>query len=257
MSTRIMEPRAVYRVAAPLRQQVVQQLRQSIIMGEYQAGDRLIERVLCERYQVSRTVVREALRQMESEALVEVVPSKGPVVTTLTPRAVDNLYEVREALEVLAAMLFADRATNEQRGELRTRLSETRAAHRSDDPSAILAKTENYYATLLEGSANDVLHRLFDTVHARISLLRGISMRAEGRLEQSLKEFEDLTAAAVEGDARAAGLAAQRHVRAAASGARTELAMMPNRGDGDVNSPDRLDAQSAHGVDRSSTTIAT
>src|SRR5207248_2791945 len=107
--------RRVQRVAAPLRTQVLEALRQDVLAAEFQPGERLVEAQLCARYEVSRTVVREVLRQLESEGLVTTVPNRGPVVTELTTADAEALFEVRGALEGLAGALFAERATAEQR----------------------------------------------------------------------------------------------------------------------------------------------
>jgi DNA-binding GntR family transcriptional regulator len=106
---------AVRREAAPLRSQVVDLLRRAIVGAEFAPGERLTERVLCERFAVSRTVVREALRQLESEGLVTTVPQRGPVVAVLSAADAASLYEVRALLEALAGRAFAERATPRQR----------------------------------------------------------------------------------------------------------------------------------------------
>lgn len=92
-------PGQVRRVAAPLREQVLELLRADILAAEFAPGQRLVESRLCERFEVSRTVIREVLRQLESEGLVALVPHRGPVVAELTRADAKALYEVRGALE--------------------------------------------------------------------------------------------------------------------------------------------------------------
>src|SRR5262245_10208805 len=89
----------VGRVAAPLREKVVVALRQAIMDFQLKPGQRLVEREIIERLGVSRTTVREALRELASEGLVTVVPQKGAVVSTPTLDAAEDLYEVRASLE--------------------------------------------------------------------------------------------------------------------------------------------------------------
>ena len=212
------------REAAPLRKQVVELVRRSIILGHYRPGARLVERVLCMRYAVSRTVIREVLRQLETEGLVTVVPGRGPAVATLTPGDAIALYEAREVLEAAAARLFAERATTEERSELQQRFATLKSAYSGDDLLHMLDLKDDYYGTLLAGARNSVLTGLLEVVHARIYLLRSISMRAQGRARQSLEELRVLTEAAVAENAAAAAEAAITHVRAAAIVATTELA---------------------------------
>jgi DNA-binding transcriptional regulator YhcF (GntR family) len=101
----------ITRTAAPLRQQVVKAIREDILDGGLVPGQRLVESVLCDAYGVSRTVIREALRQLESEHLIRVMPNLGPIVTVLTESEIKSIYVVRASLEGLAGELFALHAT--------------------------------------------------------------------------------------------------------------------------------------------------
>src|ERR1700733_2859126 len=98
--------------AAPLRRRVEDALRQAIISGQFAPGDRLRERDLIELLKVSRTSLREALRQIEAEGLVALEPNRGPVVTTVTYEEVEEIYEVRSVLEAQACSGFAERGSN-------------------------------------------------------------------------------------------------------------------------------------------------
>jgi DNA-binding transcriptional regulator YhcF (GntR family) len=120
-------PLAVRALAAPLRQQVVDRLRAAVIAGDLAPGQRLTERELIDRVGVSRTVIREALRQLESEGLVETVPNKGPVVRALSRAEAVDLYRIRASLEALAARLFIERAPPEAMDRLAAALRDDRA----------------------------------------------------------------------------------------------------------------------------------
>jgi DNA-binding GntR family transcriptional regulator len=102
----------VIQQAAPLRQEVVRLLREDILGQELLPGDRLTENALCDRYGVSRTVVREALRQLETENLITMRPNRGPIVAVLDEQEISAIYEVRRSLEGLAGELFAARASD-------------------------------------------------------------------------------------------------------------------------------------------------
>ena len=101
----------VRRVAAVLRHSVTESIRNAILAGRFKPGDRMPERELCEMTGVSRTLVREALRQLETERLIKVIPHRGPVVATITPEQANDIYRVREELEGLASQLFAEPQT--------------------------------------------------------------------------------------------------------------------------------------------------
>lgn len=213
-----MNPTTVRREAAPLRSQVVDLLRRAIVGAEFAPGERLTERTLCERFAVSRTVVREALRQLESEGLVTTVPQRGPVVTVLTAADAAALYEVRAVLEALAGKAFAERATAAQRTALRRALGAVEGLLDGDGPLAdVLAAKDRFYDALLDGAHNEVARATLRGVHARTSLLRGLTLRAEGRPAQTRRELRAITEAAVGGDGAAAWRACEEHVRSAAA----------------------------------------
>ena len=100
----------IQRFAAPLRLQVLDGLRRAIIDGRLAPGARLTERELTEMMGVSRTVIREALRQLETEGLIANVPNKGPVVRALSLAEARDLYMIRAVLEGLGARLFVTNA---------------------------------------------------------------------------------------------------------------------------------------------------
>ncbi|WP_242535541.1 GntR family transcriptional regulator [Streptomyces albidoflavus] len=211
-------------MAAPLRSQVLELLRQDILASEFEPGERLVEARLCTRYDVSRTVIREVLRQLESEGLVTTVPNRGPVVAELTPFDAKALYEVRGALEGLAGALFAERASAEQRDQLNQVLQRISSISDTTDLPAQLAVKNEFYDILIEGAVNPVIATSLRGIHARVQMLRGLSMQAEGRTEQTLKELTAIVdAAAIRGDAEAARQACEEHVRNAASTALREM----------------------------------
>ena len=104
----------VHRVAAPLREQVFDVLRQAILDADLQPGQRLIERQLVEDLGVSRTTVREVLARLASEGLVTVIPQRGAIVSVLSSAEAADIYEMRIALESLAVERFVERAAPEQ-----------------------------------------------------------------------------------------------------------------------------------------------
>ena len=139
-------------VAAPVRQKVVEVLRGAITAGRFAPGERLIERTLCELTGVSRPSVREALRQLESEGLIETQPNRGPMVSRLSRRDAVSLYQMRGALEALAARLFAAEASEAQVAQLEGTVRVLQAAFRSRDIEEIVRAKRRFYEVLLEGS---------------------------------------------------------------------------------------------------------
>ena len=213
----------VHRVAAPLRKQIVELLRKAIVDFEFEPGERLVERVLCERFDVSRTVIREALRQLESEGLVTMVANRGPVVAQPSEAEAEALFEVRAVLEALAGRLFARRASAAQRAMLTQRLADVEMAFADGELSAVLPAKDSFYEALLDGADNPVIRATLLSVHARVSLLRGLSLQAEGRAPRTLDELRAIVQAAVAGDEEATWTACEAHVHAAAEVAFAQL----------------------------------
>lgn len=211
-------------VAAPLRKQVIEHLREAIISFEYKPGDRLVERDLCERFDVSRTVIREALRHLEAEGLVALIANRGPIVSSTSPEEAKSLYEVREALESMAAKLCAERASSAQKQKLRRALAQVKGAYAKADLAKRLQAKDEFYRILCEGADNEVITSMFRSIQARVQLLRGMSLRAPGRAEESLHELEKLVKAIGDGDGELARMLAAVHVRNAGSTALSSLA---------------------------------
>jgi DNA-binding GntR family transcriptional regulator len=210
-------------VSAPVRLQVVQALRKAILQGRYAPGDRLVEKDLCELMGVSRTSIREAFRQLESEGIIENIPNRGPVVATLSRAQAKEVYEVRQALEALAAKLFALNATEKQIEALGRATETLAAAYRSGDVGEILAAKDAFYGVLYAGCGNAVAPQMLTILNARINLLRRVSLSAPGRLEKSLREMRRLMAAIRKRDGDAARLAASEHVQNAAEAALAQI----------------------------------
>ncbi|MFE3838228.1 GntR family transcriptional regulator [Pseudogemmobacter sonorensis] len=206
----------VERVAAPLRHSVTESIRHAIAIGHFKPGARLPERLLCETTGVSRTLVREALRQLESEGLIEVVPHRGPVVATLTRKEAADLYRVRSELEGLAAELFAENANDQDLGLLQAALDLLRNQAGSDDALARLRAKNAFYESLIAGTGNAALGDSLRLLNSRVTVLRATSLGAEGRTEQSARELQDLVDALRARDPVAARKLAVEHVRAAA-----------------------------------------
>lgn len=207
----------VQRQAPPVRTQVSGILRQAIADTRFKPGQRLVERELIEMLGVSRTSVREALRELAAEGLVRSIPNKGVVVAGLTPREVANLYELRSALEGLAGRLFVERASDEQVKELRAayeRIAADVAAKRD-----VLEAKDEFYAVLFAGAGNDELRAVVEGLHTRVRRMRAISLAQPGRSAQTLREIRAIVRAIERRDAAAAAAACSRHVELAGKAA--------------------------------------
>ena len=202
----------VIKSAAPVRQSVTESIRNSIALGYFTAGQRITERDLCELTGVSRTAVREALRQLESEGLVEVVPHRGPIVAKLSPEQAEGVYQVRVELEGLACELFTRNATDEDIAALRQAFERLKMLTVMTDPLERLTVKNAFYESLIFGAHNEALGQTLSALNARVMVLRATSLAAPGRTAESLVELAELVELLATRKGKEARKAAGRHV---------------------------------------------
>ncbi len=200
----------VERTPALIRSQVLENLRQAILDRRLAPGQRLIERELVDLTGVSRTSVREALRELAAEGLVTAIPNKGTVVTSVSAKEARQLYQVRSVLEGLAGRLFVENASATQRKALVRALE--RIERQAAKGSSILAAKDAFYEVLFLGGGNDALASVVGGLHARVSVLRSLSLSVPGRLEHSVRELRAIVDAVLAKDADGAAAACARHV---------------------------------------------
>lgn len=207
----------IERKASTLRTMVEDRLRAAICSGRFKPGQRLIERELCELIDVSRTSVREALRQLEAEGLVTSVPHRGPVVSTISVDEARQLYAVRALLEGFAGECFAKHGSDADVAALGAAVDrlEDVIARGGERGELVEAKTA-FYAVLMQGGGNVFVRQMLGMMHNRITLLRFTSMTQEGRLAQSRKEIRAIYDAIAARDSEAARRACVSHIEAAA-----------------------------------------
>ena len=214
-----------------LREKTVERLREAILNQFFAPGDRLVERELCELTGVSRTSVREALRQLESEGLIDTIPNRGPMVASISLEDARHIYEVREALEGLAARLFVARASDEDVEALARAEERVARAVRKRDARGVLKALDTFYGTLFEGCGNPVAGSLIRTLRARMHYLRATTAHRESdsRTRESLKNYKRIVAAVKKRDAKAAADACIAQVRHAAEVASEVLESQPSK----------------------------
>jgi DNA-binding GntR family transcriptional regulator len=206
------------RVAAPLRPQVRDVLREAILTMRFAPGQRLVERELIDMTGVSRTTIREVLRELAAEGLVRTIPQKGAVVVALSPEEAEELYELREVLEAHLVRRFVAQAPDGRLVALRRAFTQLEdAVEQGGGTLDVLRAKDKIYDVLLDGAGNSALRTSLSQLHARVSLLRAHSLSSEpGRPAQSVGELRELVKAIEARDASAAAAAMVTHVRAAA-----------------------------------------
>lgn len=200
-------------LAVPLRSQVAERLRQGMLSAALKPGDRLRERTLCEELGVSRTSVREALRMLESEGLVTMVPNKGAIVTRAGVKDAVDVYHTRAALEGLMVRLFVQRASDAQIAQLETIVDRIEAGNRRFDLDRFRRLKTEFYRVLVEGADNPAAARALGAIHTRVAQFWATSLARTGRAEASVVEVRRMVAAIRARDEAGALAACETHVR--------------------------------------------
>ncbi|MBK8764570.1 MAG: GntR family transcriptional regulator [Burkholderiaceae bacterium] len=203
-----------------IREHAEVRLRDAIVEGRLAPGERLVERELCEALGISRPSLREALRGLAGEGLVQIVAHRGPAVAVITREQAAEIFTVREALEGMAARLLAARpdpgAIAQMRQSVRTL---QRIAAGRMDRAELVATKALFYDALFGGCGNQTLSQVMRQLLARISLLRRASLSRPGRLAHSIAEITAIVDAIEAGDEAGAEQAARLHVRRACAAA--------------------------------------
>jgi DNA-binding GntR family transcriptional regulator len=195
--------------------QIVTKLREAIFSGDFTPGEKLNEPALCRMLGVSRTSLREALRSLNAEKLVTIIPNRGPMVTEIGWEEAQAIYQVRALLEGEALALFTQRAQEEDLEALRAALAEFEAATQASDPLQRVSSTAKFYDIILQRCGNQIIAEIVQGLVARISFLRARSMSRADRAYESMEEMRAMLTAAEARDPEAARAASIAHVNAA------------------------------------------
>ena len=202
---------------ASLSERVADELRRAIFAGRRRAGDRLVEDRLSEELGVSRVPIREALRMLAAEGLVDIQPRRGASVASISRDAGRDLVEVRATLEGLNARLAARKHDPKIVTELREVLALGNAAARVQNVDDLVRLNGEFHDKLAEAGRNTVLWDVMRLLRERTNLL--FATATTRRAAQDWKEHSSILSAVIDGDEELAALLATRHVYRAAEAA--------------------------------------
>jgi DNA-binding GntR family transcriptional regulator len=201
-----------------LRELTLEKMRGAILDLVFQPGDRLIERELCDRLGVSRTIVREVLRHLEAEGLVQNLPHRGPMVAKPTVEETRQIYELRGMLEGMAAKACAELKTPAVAASLNAALRDIRKAYQnSGTNTTILQATMAFYHEMFRAAGKTVAWGIESSLNARINHLRAITTRTPGRDKTGPKALQAVVDAIRDGEPEKAYKACIAHVTEASS----------------------------------------
>lgn len=177
---------------AALHEQVAQRLRQMLVEGRIAPGAKLNERELAELLNVSRTPLREAIKMLAAEGLVELLPNRGAIALSLTEADVLNTFEVMAGLEAQSGELAAQRITPEELAEIQAMHYEMMAAYTRRDLSTYYSLNARIHDAISAAAKNPVLATVYQQVNARLQALRFRSNQDGEKWTRAMKEHEKM-----------------------------------------------------------------
>lgn len=196
----------------PLREVVYETLREAIRTGALTPGERLMEIQLAEELGVSRTPVREAIRKLELERFVVMLPRRGTYVANLSLKDINEVFEIRASLDGLAAGLAAERITEEELEQMERLLVEIAEHIAQRNNQKIVETDEAFHDILYRASRNERLAGIIYNLREQFARFRSVSINYPGRLQNTLEEHRQLLEALVQRNAESAQQKAREHI---------------------------------------------
>ncbi|MEX0707342.1 MAG: GntR family transcriptional regulator [Woeseia sp.] len=176
----------------PLHSEVAERLRSLIVQGELAPGDRLNERVLAERFNISRTPLREAIKILALEGLVRLLPNRGAEVTQLTRSNVEDMFQVVGALEALAGELACQRASDDDIAEIRRLHNEMWARFEAGDRAEYFTLNQRIHAKIVDCAGNAELSAIYRNLAQRLHRARYMANFSKDRWSHAMQEHEEI-----------------------------------------------------------------
>lgn len=196
----------------PLRDVVFNTLREAILKGELIPGERLMEKTLSERMGVSRTPIREAIRKLELEGLVMMVPRKGAEVAKITEKDIRDLLEVRATLEALAVRLACENMDEEAKKRLNFLKDEFARAAKKKDVDLIIRKDVEFHDAIFAATDNDKLIQIVSNLREQIYRFRVKYIQEMPDYQVLINEHEEIVTSIINGDIKTAEAMAISHI---------------------------------------------
>lgn len=196
---------------SPSAQSLRDRIEEAIVSGQFRPGERLEELSLAEQYGVSRTPVREALRQLQEAGLIDIKPRRGASVSIVKPAHLIHMFEVMGGLEAMAGRLAARRLDEASKQEILACHEACRKAV-TEGSDAYYYENERFHMAIYRASANPFLEEQARALHRRLKPYRRIQLRSLNRIEHSFSEHERIVRAIFAGDGDAAEKALWDHI---------------------------------------------
>ncbi|MEQ8228837.1 MAG: GntR family transcriptional regulator [Rhodospirillales bacterium] len=196
-----------------LHDTIVNRVRAMVYDGDLKPGEKVPERMLCETLGISRTPLREALKVLASEGVLELLPNRGARVARLTAEDVDEMFPVMGALEALAGELACANATEADLAELRALHYQMALHHTRGERAEYFALNQKIHEMIMRAAHNDLLVGMYEGLAGRIRRARYISSITPERWKQAMAEHEDMLAAFEARDGARLAVVLREHLR--------------------------------------------
>ena len=195
-----------------LRDVVFKSIRDAILSGSLKAGERLMEKNLADKLGVSRTPIREALRKLEIEGFIEMIPRKGAIVKEVTPTEIADVLEIRAALEALAAKIACSKLDVQTKAALNKTKEEFKLAAKDNNVDLMAAKDMAFHDIIYLATGNEKLIHILNNLREQIYRYRLIYLYDKNYISNIIEEHEKISAALMAGDASAAEELSHDHI---------------------------------------------
>lgn len=194
-----------------LREKILESIRDAIISGTITPGSRVSEPELADRFGISRTPIREAFRQLESEGYLKVIPRKGAVVSAFTQKDVEEFYAIKSILEGYAARLACKRLSEKEIDRLHAINARLAELCEHSDVKQFFKVHNDFHDLFIKAADNEKLREMINLLVTRFQRLRLMSLSQPGRMDISVQEHDKIIKAFRERDCEAAELLVRKN----------------------------------------------
>jgi DNA-binding GntR family transcriptional regulator len=194
-----------------LREMILEHIRDAIISGALKAGSRVSEPELAEQYGISRTPIREAFRQLESEGYLTVIPRRGAIVSEFSQKDVEDFYAIKSILEGYAARMACEKLTSKELERLQTNNNRLSELAEQNDIKAFFKVHNDFHDLFIKAADNEKLRELITSVVTRFQRLRFTSLSLPGRMKIAVQEHKKIIEAFRRKDSNTAELLVRKN----------------------------------------------
>lgn len=212
-----------------LHDELATQLRDLLMRGELKAGDKISEQALCQRFGVSRTPLREALKVLANEGLIILLPNRGASVARISPEEIDELFPIMGAMEALAGETACARITDAGIAGIEAMHEEMLGHYRERNAAGYLQVNRKIHEAIFEAAGNRELTQFYQTLMVRIHAVRFVAQKSPERWREAVEDHERMIAALKARDGERLGAVLKEHLRHKAAMVHESLELLDPR----------------------------